>query len=128
MNRIYSTMKHTGVILLILMASVSIQAQTKKWTLRECVEHALENNISVKQSELDVEATEAEKLSAIGNFIPSINGNTTYSINTGANINPVTNVFENDTVSQLNARPGGIVHHNPIAFRKSGNRSGPCPY
>ena len=32
----------------------------KKWTLKECVEYALENNISIKQSELNLEATDAE--------------------------------------------------------------------
>lgn len=97
MNRTNSIMKLLGIFLLLLTATISLQAQTKKWTLRECVEHALDNNISVKQSELDLASTEAEKLSALGNFIPRINGNATYSINTGANINPVTNVFENET-------------------------------
>ena len=77
-----------------------MQAQ-KKWTLRDCVTHALEHNISVKQSMLDLEATEADKLSAIGNFIPSINGSATYTTNTGASINPVTNAFENDTFSSF---------------------------
>lgn len=101
MSRTLSNMKRTGLYLLILLLTVSLQAQNKKWTLRECVEHALANNISVKQSELDLEATEAEKLSAIGNFIPSINGSATYSTNTGANINPVTNAFENQTFESV---------------------------
>ena len=110
MNRTNSIMKQFGIFLIIFAASFSMNGQTKKWTLKECVEHALENNISVKQSELDLEGTEAEKLSAIGNFIPSINGNATYSTNTGANVNPVTNAFENQTFESVTI--GGSVGLN----------------
>lgn len=101
MSRSYSTMKYLGLIVTLLVLGVSVQAQSQKWTLKQCVEHALENNISVKQSELDLLATEAEKLAALGNFIPSINGSANYSTNTGANINPVTNTFENQTFESI---------------------------
>ncbi len=94
-------MKKIGFIIIFLSLGLSLQAQTKMWTLRECVEYALENNISVKQSLLDLDATQADKLAAIGNFIPSINGSSTYSKNTGANINPVTNVFENESFNSV---------------------------
>jgi len=88
-------------IVLLLVFSVNMNAQEKKWTLKECVEHALTNNISVLQSELDLKATEAEKLSAIGNFLPSVNASSSYSVNTGANINPVTNAFENESFKSI---------------------------
>lgn len=93
-------MKKISIFIIAILLGFSMQAQ-KKWTLRDCVTHALEHNISVKQSMLDLEATEADKLSAIGNFIPSINGSATYTTNTGASINPVTNAFENDTFSSF---------------------------
>ncbi len=57
-----------SIIITLLLFGVFAQAQNKKWTLKECVEYALENNISVKQSELDVKTTDIEKLTAIGNF------------------------------------------------------------
>jgi outer membrane protein len=34
-----------------LFFGVSLQAQTKKWTLEECVQYALENNISIRYSD-----------------------------------------------------------------------------
>ena len=37
---------------LIILIGVQSNAQ-KKWTLEECVNYALENNISIKQSKLD---------------------------------------------------------------------------
>ncbi len=70
-------------------------AQTEKWTLQECVAYALENNISVKQSALDVESAEIERSDAIGNFIPSLNANANLSSNGGLSINPTNNRFEN---------------------------------
>lgn len=85
-------------ILLFLLFTISFAgAQEKKWTLVDCVNYALENNISVQQSELDVELSEIDKQQAIHNFLPNLNGNASYNINTGANINPATNQFENET-------------------------------
>jgi outer membrane protein len=40
---------------------VTLTAQNKKWTLQECVAYAIENNISVKQSELDIENSDIAK-------------------------------------------------------------------
>ena len=79
-----------SIIILLLFIGVLGNAQ-KKWTLRECVEYALENNISIKQSELDLEATDIERLTAIGNFAPSLNASSSVSENTGLSFNPVTN-------------------------------------
>jgi len=92
-----SIMKKLGLFIILFSLGVSIQAQNKKWTLRECVEHALENNISVKQSELDKELAEIEKSDALGNFLPSLNGSASNSWNTGLTQNITTGVLENQT-------------------------------
>lgn len=81
----------------LLLFGVAVQAQNKKWTLLECVEYALENNISVKQSELDLETAEIEKLTATGNFVPSISANIGLNENTGLSFNPVTNRAQTTT-------------------------------
>ena len=88
-------MRKTFLLLLVLCTTIVVQAQEKKWTLQECVAYALENNISIKQSELDVEAAEIDRLDAIGNFIPSLNGQATYANSSGLSINPTNNQFEN---------------------------------
>ncbi|WP_124978996.1 TolC family protein [Nonlabens xiamenensis] len=91
MNKIYFT-------LLTLLGIAFAKAQTQKvWTLQECVEYALDNNISIKLAELQVENVAIDKKDAIGNFIPSLNGRATFASNTGANIDPVTNEFINTT-------------------------------
>ena len=96
-------MKKSIIIIALLLFGMQTQAQ-KKWTLKECVEYALENNISVRQSELDLEATEIERLSAIGNFTPSLNASSSVSENTGLSFNPVTNNAQTTTFLSATGR------------------------
>lgn len=97
--------KQAKLHLLLLLVSVLSFAQQKKWTLEECVNYALENNISIQQSALDQEVADIEESQALSNFLPNLNANSSYNINTGANINPATNQFENAT---FRSASGGI--------------------
>ena len=90
-------MKKIGILAIILCLGFTSQAQNKKWTLKECVAYALENNINIKQSELDIETAMIEKSDALGNFLPSLNGNASNSWNTGLTQNVTTGVLENQT-------------------------------
>nr|WP_294933914.1 TolC family protein [uncultured Flavobacterium sp.] len=108
----------------LLLVSFQSNAQAKKWTLAECVDYALKNNISIKQSELDLKATDIEKMEAIGNFLPTLNANASYSINTGANINPATNQFENETFKSLSAGANsGVTIFNGLSNWKNLQRA-----
>jgi len=97
------------IITVLLCFGLCVQGQ-KKWTLKECVEYALENNISVKQSELDLEATEIDKLEALGNFLPSLSGSATVSESIGLGFNPATN--QPETVRFLSANGSINVGYN----------------
>jgi len=50
-------MKNLFLLILVIL-TFKIQAQDNKWTLRACVDYAIENNISVKQSELDMKSSD----------------------------------------------------------------------
>jgi outer membrane protein len=90
-------MKNTIIIFILLLSTISVEAQTKKWTLKECVVHALENNISVKQSALEIELAEITKSDAFGNYLPSLNGSASNSWNTGLTQNVTSGVLETQT-------------------------------
>jgi len=94
-------MKKSIIIITAILLGVFAQAQNKKWTLKECVVYALENNISVKQSELNLEATDIEKIIAVGAFLPSINAGGNVSNNTGLSFDPTTG--NSSTVTFLSA-------------------------
>jgi outer membrane protein len=90
-------MKKIGILAIILCLGYTSQAQNKKWTLKECVAYALENNINIKQSELDIETALIDKSDALGNYLPSLNGSASNSWNTGLTQNITTGVLENQT-------------------------------
>lgn len=97
-------MKRSIIIIAAILLGISANAQSKKWTLKECVEYALENNISVKQSVLDVELADVDKLLAKGNFMPSLNASSSVSENTGLSVNPVTNNAQSTTFLSASGR------------------------
>lgn len=84
-------------LVLLLLSSVFSQAQSKKWTLAECVDYAVKNNISVRQSDLDSKSASIDRKSAIGNFLPTLNANASHSWNIGLNQNITTGLLENQT-------------------------------
>ncbi|MFV0237020.1 MAG: TolC family protein [Flavobacteriales bacterium] len=45
-----------------------------KWDLRKCLEYALENNISIKQAQIDIQVQEQVVIGNHGNFLPNLNG------------------------------------------------------
>ncbi len=94
-------MKKSILLACLFLIVAGVNAQTKKWSLQECVAYAIENNISIKQSALDVESAEIERSDAIGNFIPSLNVQVSASSNGGLSINPTNNRFENTRFTSL---------------------------
>jgi len=90
-------MKQPLLCLLVLCCSISLSAQ-EKWDLQRCVLHAMTNNISVKQA--DVQSRMAAlriKLNEAGRY-PSLNMNTNAGYNFGRSINPATNQFEDQAI------------------------------
>jgi len=103
----YFTMKKTiskSILVFALLLGISTTAQVKKWTIQECVAYALKNNISIKQSELDVKANAIDKKLALGNFLPSLNADASHSWNIGLNQNITTGLLENQTTQFTSAR------------------------
>jgi outer membrane protein len=88
---------------IVLFLGLLSQAQSKKWTLEECVDYAIKNNISIKQSELDVKSGAVEKSAAVGNFLPNFNINGSHSWNIGLNQNITTGLLENQTTQFTSA-------------------------
>jgi outer membrane protein len=72
----------------------SVVAQ-KVWTLEECVNYALENNIQIKQSRLQTQTAEINLLQSKLDFAPSANAGVNVNYNFGRNVDPVTNIYSN---------------------------------
>src|SRR6187402_3462916 len=90
-------------LLFALLLSFSAKAQAKKWTIEECVNYALEHNISIRNVELDRQLANIDKSDAKGNFLPTVNANTSHSWNIGLNQNITTGLLENQTTQFTSA-------------------------
>ena len=88
-------------IIISLFSSTLIYAQTdvNVLTLQDAVNMAIEKNISIKQSELNLENSKLGKSDAIGNFLPRVSASANHQWNIGRGINITTNVIEDVTTS-----------------------------
>lgn len=86
-------MKFRLILLAALFLSINGigKAQQKQWRLEECVDYALENNIQIKQSELQAKISKNSNSQAQWNYLPSVSSGANYGLNSGLNIDPVTN-------------------------------------
>lgn len=96
-------MKKLFTSVLFLSLGILTNAQNKEWTLRECIEYALEQNISVEQAALDVDLAKTRVSDAYGNFMPSVNGSATNSWNTGLTQNVTTGILQTQTTRNFSA-------------------------
>ncbi len=79
-------MKVKITILLILFVHVGFAQESKVWTLQECVNYAVENNITVKQAQLDKDISIEDLKAAKWNFAPNLNANASQNYNFGSSI------------------------------------------
>ena len=101
-RQIKKRVKSSITTLLLLFTIILSHAQMRKWTLQECVEYAVENNLTIEQYELDLENAKIDKSDALGNLLPGLNGNSSVSSNTGFSINPTNNLPTNQTALNVN--------------------------
>lgn len=89
-------MNKKGIFLLlffgILFFSVAIVAQ-KQWTLEECINYAYENNLNIKQSQLNVDAADKDVLQSKLGLVPSLNASVSQNFGWGRAPDPQTNIY-----------------------------------
>ncbi len=91
----------------LFLFAFTVSAQMKEYTLEECVLLALEKNINIKQSELDLEFAEIDKADAMGNFLPRVNAQSQHIWNNGLSQNITNGLIENLT-TQFSSFGGNI--------------------
>ncbi|MCX6187001.1 MAG: TolC family protein [Bacteroidetes bacterium] len=85
-----------------LIISTSLQAQ-KAWTLEECINQAISSNIQIQQQSLQTQSAKADVLQSKLQAAPSINGSASNNWQTGFNINPKTNLPEENLAFRTNS-------------------------
>ena len=73
-------MKQVSLIILscLLLLPAGMKAEDdmpKQWTLRNCIDYALEHNITIRRNRINVESTQEDVKTAKADFLPSLSGN-----------------------------------------------------
>jgi outer membrane protein len=79
--------------LFIYLLTYNAQAQTKHFSLKDCLDSAFANNLELKQGELQMQTARVDWQQARGNLLPTLNGVASHGINMGRSIDPFSNTF-----------------------------------
>lgn len=112
MNRVFLAFSFFTTVVL------SAEAQPKKYTLEQCIETALRNNIEVRQSGLQAQAAEVAYKQAKANVLPDLNGDFTHGIRQGRSIDPFTNAYIDQKINYADYSLGsGVVLFNGLSLQ-----------
>jgi len=93
--------KHIVPLLMLLLVSFSIQVAAQKlWSLEECINYAFDNNLIVKQSQLDVLSADKNLQQSKLNLAPSLNTSFGQNFGWGRAPDPQTNIYINQQSQQ----------------------------
>jgi outer membrane protein len=87
---------------LLLSASAQDNYPPGPYDLQTAVDIAIQNNLTLKRTELNQQVIEADLLQNKGQRYPTLNAGTSYGVRWGRSINPVTNLFENNKIGNAN--------------------------
>lgn len=78
-------MKQISILILasLFFLPAGMKAQDdmpEQWTLRECIDYALEHNITIRRNRINVESTREDVKTAKADFLPSLSGNVSQRI------------------------------------------------
>jgi outer membrane protein len=81
------------VTMVFILCCQEISAQYKKWTLEDCINYAVTNNIGLKRQRLQTETSEINYLQSILNVLPTLNAGSDVQIGFGRSIDPTSNLI-----------------------------------
>jgi len=80
-------------ILVLIACSHELSAQAKKWTLEDCINYAIENNIGLQRQKLQTETAEVNLTKSKLDMLPTLNFGSDANVGFGRSVNPVTNLI-----------------------------------
>lgn len=86
-------MRKTVIIIMVIFNGSCAFGQNKRWTLNECIQHALDRNISINQRKLNNELTEITLDQSKTDLFPNLTASGSQSYNFGRSVDPYTNDY-----------------------------------
>ena len=98
------------IILCCVISVISRVSAQEKWTLEQCIQYAFDNNIQLKQRQLDVNRSENDLLQSKINLLPNLNMSENLSFSKGKVLDQNTfTVVEGKTVNSFSGSIGSNV-------------------
>jgi outer membrane protein len=100
-------MKRFFIIVLLFTTQVSLTQELtletpKIWTLDDCLEYALENNITIKDATLNTEQATVEYSKSKSSRLPNLYGTASETFSNGNSIDPITSDYVTDQIYSTN--------------------------
>jgi len=111
---------------IMLLSPLLLFSQQKQWTFEECIAHALENNIQIKQQEIMTRYQESSLEQSKLNLLPSLNGSASHYYSFGRAYDRTSNTYTVGETVQSNSFNissnmslfNGLVNYNTIQKNK----------
>lgn len=87
-----------------MLSGVWLFSQPTAWTLEDCIQYAVEHNITVQQAALNVQSNQSQLQTAKFALLPNLNASSGLFFNWGRFVDPTTNDFitENTNATSIN--------------------------
>lgn len=100
-------MKHILTLGFLLLLTFSFQSHAQEINIQQmdlqtCIDIALENNLTLQRSQVNLATQEANLIGNQGQRIPTLSTGASTGYRWGRSINPVTNLFENNRIGNVN--------------------------
>lgn len=85
-------MKKYFIAACLIFSTIAVNSQNN-WSLRQCIDYAVKNNIEIKQQDLQVKNAEINLNTSKNSRLPDLNATASHTFNFGRAISPSTNSY-----------------------------------
>ena len=100
------------VILLVICGNFKVSAQQKKWTLEDCINYAVENNIGLQRQKLQTQSRDVDLLASRMNLLPNLNAGSNLQLANGRSIDQSNAIAFNQNLTNTVGLSSNIVLFN----------------
>jgi outer membrane protein len=96
------------LLLFAFIAVLSVGHAQEKWTLEQCIEYALENNIVIKQYQINSEYRDNLHGQSMNNRLPNVNASVSQGVSFGRSLT-IDNTYDNVTMANTGASANSSI-------------------
>ena len=93
-------------LLLCCIVFIHLQLNAQAWTISQCIDTAIQNNLNIRQSFNTIELNRLNVKQSKNNLLPAVNGSLSESLGIGRMVNPASGVYQTGTVWSTGANLG----------------------